>query len=59
MGGQVAVGAALYGAGMPKDSLIKYETAIKEDSFLAMARGAAEEVACAGALLGSGQPLAP
>ena len=45
VGGLGALAAALYGAGIPKDSVIQYETAVKEDSFLVMARGAADEVA--------------
>ena len=58
VGGLGALGAALYSAGIPKDSVIKYETAVKEDSFLVMARGSAEEVARAKAIW-RGQPLAP
>jgi len=56
VGGLSALGAALYSAGIPKDSVIKYETAVKEDSFLVMARGAPEEVARAKALLGAINP---
>jgi len=56
VGGLGALGAALYGAGIPKDSVIKYETAVKADSFLVMARGAAEEVARAKAILGTVNP---
>ena len=56
VGGLSALGAALYGAGIPKDSVIKYETAVKEDSFVVMARGTAEEVAHAKAMLGAVSP---
>jgi hypothetical protein len=56
VGGLGALGAALYGAGIPKDSVIKYETAVKEDSFLVMARGTTEEVARAKAILGAVKP---
>jgi len=56
VGGLGALGAALYSAGIPKDSVIKYETAVKEDSFLVMARGSAEEVARAKAMLGAVNP---
>ena len=51
-----ALGAALYSAGIPKDSVIKYETAVKEDDFLVMARGKAEEMAHAKAILGEVNP---
>ena len=45
VGGLAALGAALYSIGVPKDSVIQYETDIKADSFLVMARGTAEGVA--------------
>ena len=48
-----ALGAALYGSGIPKDSVIAYETAIKADSFLVTAHGPAEEMARAKAILGT------
>jgi hypothetical protein len=51
VGGLSALGAALFGMGIPKDSVIKYETAVKADSFLVMAHGTAEEVARAKAIL--------
>jgi hypothetical protein len=53
VGGLSALGAALYGSGIPKDSVIAYETAIKADSFLVTAHGPAEEMARAKAILGS------
>ena len=37
VGSVSAVAAALYGLGIPKDSVLLYETAIKADSFLVMA----------------------
>jgi heat induced stress protein YflT len=45
VGGLSALGAALYSIGIPKDSVIKYETAVKADGFLVMAHGTAEEMA--------------
>src|ERR1700735_5073102 len=39
VGGLSALGAALYSIGVPKDSVIQYETAVKTDSFLVMAPG--------------------
>lgn len=56
VGGLSALGAALYSIGIPKDSVIEYETALKADSFLVMAHGAAEDVARAKALLAATNP---
>ena len=56
VGGLSALGAALYGIGVPKDSVIQYETAVKADSFLVMAHGAADEMARAKAILGTTNP---
>jgi hypothetical protein len=53
VGGMSALGAALYSLGIPKDSVIEYETALKADSFLVMARGTADEMARAKAILGT------
>ena len=51
VGGVSALGAALYGSGIPKDSVLAYETAIKADGFLVTAHGSADEVARAKAIL--------
>jgi len=56
VGGLSAIGAALYSVGIPKDSVIQYETAVKADSFLVMAQGTAEEIARAKAILSSANP---
>ena len=45
VGGLSALGAGLYSIGIPKDSVVKYETAIKSDKFLVLAHGTADEVA--------------
>jgi uncharacterized membrane protein len=45
VGGLGVVGAGLCSIGLPKDSVVKYETAIKSDKFLILAHGTAEEVA--------------
>lgn len=45
LGGLSALGAALFGSGIPKDSIIAYETVLKADGFLVMAHGTAEEMA--------------
>jgi hypothetical protein len=56
VGGLSALGAALYGIGVPKDSVIQYEAAVKADGYLVMAHGTAEEVARAKAILGTVNP---
>jgi hypothetical protein len=45
VGGVSALGAGLYSMGIPKDSNVKYETALKTDQFLLIVHGAAAEVA--------------
>ena len=57
IGGLSALGAALYSIGVPKDSVIEYEAAVKADGFLVMAHGASEEVVLAKAILRSAAPL--
>jgi hypothetical protein len=47
------LGAALYSIGIPKDSVIQYEAAIKADGFLVVAHGPANEMARAKAILGT------
>src|SRR5580700_6439382 len=41
VGGFSALGAGLYSMGVPKDSIVKYEAAIKTDQFLLIAQGTA------------------
>ena len=53
VGGLSALGAAIYSIGVPKDSVLQYETAVKADSFLVMAHGSLEEVGRAKAILGT------
>jgi uncharacterized membrane protein len=45
VGGLSAVGAGLYSIGIPKDSVLRYETALRSDKFLLVAHGTADEVA--------------
>jgi hypothetical protein len=45
VGGLSAIGAGLYGIGIPKDSILRYEVALKADKFLLIAHGTADEVA--------------
>jgi hypothetical protein len=44
VGGLSALGAGLYSMGVPKDSVLRYETALKADKFLLIAHGGIEEV---------------
>jgi hypothetical protein len=44
---------AFYGIGIPKDSVIQYEAAVKADGFLVMARGATKDIARAKTILGT------
>jgi len=52
-GGLTALGAGLYSTGIPKDSIIKYETALKSDKFLVIAHGSARDVTRAKSILES------
>ena len=47
VGGLTALGAALYSVGIPKDSILKYETALKADHYVVVAHGTVEEVSTA------------
>ena len=44
VGGLSAFGAALYSIGIPKDSVLHYEKAIKADEFLVIVHGTPQEV---------------
>ena len=44
VGGLSALGAALYGIGIPKDSIMQYETALKAGQFVVIAHGTPDEV---------------
>jgi hypothetical protein len=57
VGGLSAVGAGLYSIGIPKDSIVDYETAIKSDKFLVVAHGTAEEVEKARGIMSSALSL--
>lgn len=51
IGGLSALGAALYSVGIPHDSVIAYETALKADGFLVTAHGPTDEAVRAHAIL--------
>ncbi|MCA9473388.1 MAG: hypothetical protein MRJ96_06635 [Nitrospirales bacterium] len=55
VGGLNAVGAALFSLGIPKDSIITYETALKAEKFLLIVHGTPDEVSRAKEIL-STQP---
>ncbi len=44
VGGVSALGAALYSIGIPKDSVLAYETALKADKFLLLVHGSTDDV---------------
>jgi hypothetical protein len=52
-GGLSALGAALFSAGIPRDSVLKYETSIKAGKFILIAHGTAAEVEKARSILQS------
>jgi len=56
VGGVSALGAGLYSIGIPKDSVVKYEAALKSDKFLVLAHGTADEVAKAKDILQTTRP---
>jgi len=51
-----ALGAGLYSIGIPKDSIVKYEAALKTDQFLLIVNGTAAEVAKAKDIIESTHP---
>jgi len=57
VGGVSAIGAGLIGMGIPKDSVVQYELALKTDKFLLMVHGTAPEVEKARSIIASTRPL--
>jgi voltage-gated potassium channel Kch len=51
VGGLSAIGAALYSIGIPKDSVLRYETSLKANKFLLVVHGTAAEVETASSIL--------
>ena len=51
-----ALGAGLFSIGIPKDSIVKYEAALKTDQFLLIAHGTAAEVGKAKSIIESTHP---
>ncbi len=56
-GGLGALGAALFSIGIPKHSVMQYETALKADNFLVLAHGSAAEIERARTLLQAAGPM--
>lgn len=56
VGGLGALGGALFSLGIPKDSVIKYEGALKADGFLIVGHGPAAEMARAKTILAAETP---
>lgn len=57
VGGLSAIGAGLYGMGIPEYSVVQYETALKTDKFLLMVHSTAGEVEKARGILESTRPV--
>ena len=57
VGGLSAVGAGLVGMGIPKDSVVQYELALKTDKYLLLVHGSAAEVDKARGILQNTRPL--
>ncbi len=56
VGGLSALGAALFSLGVPKNSVVQYESEVKADGFLVMAHGPAAEMVRAKIILGTLHP---
>jgi len=57
VGGLSAIGAGLYSIGIPKDSIIRYEVALRASNFLLIAHVTSEEIARAREILNRTAPL--
>ncbi|MBI3357629.1 MAG: permease [Nitrospirae bacterium] len=55
-GGMTAIGAGLYSLGIPKDSVLNYETALKSNKFILLAHGTAEEAVQARKIIQTTRP---
>ena len=56
VGGLSALGAGLFSLGIPKDSILQYETALKTDKFVLIIHGTAAETTHAKQVLTSTNP---
>jgi uncharacterized membrane protein len=58
LGGLSAIGAGLYSLGIPKDSILRYETAVKTGKFVVIAHGSPDEIAQAHEIINHTNPEA-
>jgi len=58
VGGLSAIGAGLFSLGIPKDSILQYETALKSGKFVVIAHGSAEETTHAREIISRTNPEA-
>jgi len=58
VGGLSALGAGLYSMGIPKDSILQYETAVKSGKYVLIAHGSDTETAHAREIIGRTNPEA-
>ncbi len=56
MGGLSALGAGLYSMGIPRNSVLQYETALKSGKYVVIAHGSAEEASRAHEIIGRTNP---
>jgi uncharacterized membrane protein len=56
VGGLTAIGAGLYSLGIPKDSIVEYESAVKAGNYVVVAHGTAEEIERAKSILTTAKP---
>ena len=56
VGGLSAIGAGLYSLGIPKDSILRYETALKTGKFVLIAHGSMDETTHAKEILNRTKP---
>ena len=56
VGGLSAIGAGLYSLGIPKDSILRYETALKTGKFVLIAHGSMNEITHAKEILNGTKP---
>jgi hypothetical protein len=57
VGGLSAIGAGLYSIGIPKDTVLEYETALKTDKYLLLVHGTIAEVERARGILETTHPI--
>jgi hypothetical protein len=58
VGGLSAIGAGLYSIGIPKDSVLQHESALKAGKFLLLAHGSKDEIEPARSVLAVHKPEA-